>query len=72
MTDTDLLSIGEAAAIVGICRESMSRRLAKSGVTLWVDPADNRRRLITRADLDAVGFALRPAAPSRRKEAAAA
>lgn len=72
MTDQgDLIGLAEAAERVGVCRETLARRLARAGATLYVDPADNRRRLVRLADFEAVGMIARPV-DRPRKEAAAA
>lgn len=73
MTETgELIGLAEAAARVGVCRETMARRLAAAGAPVFMDPRDNRRRLIRWADFEAVGMIPRPVGrPAVRRSAAA-
>jgi len=52
--DDGLVSLETASAALGLHPRSIRRRLARMGAALWSDPRDRRRRLTTRAALDAL------------------
>ncbi len=47
----DLISMTEVAAAVPYSRKALINRIKTEGITVWVDGADRRRRLIDRRDL---------------------
>ena len=71
MTTDDLIQLADAAREANLHRDTLRRRLSAAGVPLWNDPADYRRRMVRRADFEAVGLTPRPVGRPRKETVAA-
>lgn len=47
----DLIGMKEVMAAVPYSRKALIERIKAEGITVWIDGADRRRRLIDRRDL---------------------
>ena len=50
--DNGLLAMREAAAYLGVARNTARRLIAEKGLPTFATPLDRRRRLVRRGDLD--------------------
>jgi len=68
LEEPQLLPMADAAAAVGLTVGTLRRRLAAAGRTTFTNPADTRRRLVRREDLEAL-MTPAPIALAFRREA---
>ncbi len=51
MESREYATYPEALQLVGVTKPTLLRRIEREGITIFVNPRDNRRRLLRRADL---------------------
>jgi excisionase family DNA binding protein len=61
----DYLTLPQAAALLGVSRWTLQRRIREARLALYTAGADHRRRLLRRDDVERLA-ARRPVAPDRR------
>jgi hypothetical protein len=65
--EIEFIELPQVAARIGCNPVTVRRRLRRQGIPLWLDPADHRRRLVRREDLDGL---LQPRPAQSRSETA--
>ncbi len=68
---SDVMTVQDAADYLGVSRFKLARLIRDGELRAYVTPLDKRRRLIKRADLDALKNSVRPTEGPQDTRAAA-